>query len=72
MTGASAFEVPMMKSEFAEYSEMHYGVCKVCKALAEGGYEPDASGGECEACGSLAVMGLDNALIEGLIEIVEG
>lgn len=59
----------MTQSEFSDLANMHYGICANCKTLAEGGYEPDATGGECEVCGSQAVMGLENALIEGLIEI---
>jgi len=46
------------------------GVCIECGAEAYG-VEPDAEGYQCESCGEQSVMGLENALFAGHIQIEE-
>jgi hypothetical protein len=44
------------------------GVCLDCGAEAYG-VEPDASGYQCESCGEHSVMGMEDAIIDGHIEV---
>lgn len=44
------------------------GYCTSCDAITNiGGVEPDAEGYDCEECGNATVMGIENALIMGLL-----
>ncbi len=46
------------------------GFCTSCKDIENfGGVEPDAEGYKCESCGKMTVMGIENALMVGAIEI---
>ena len=44
------------------------GICVSC-GERQGGCEPDAREYVCESCGSQTVFGLEQALIEGLVDI---
>ena len=46
-------------------------VCLECHDRSEG-IEPDTKGLHCRMCGKMAVWGLEQALLAGKIEIVEG
>lgn len=60
----------MTTEEFEAQSECNAGYCRNCDMVTNpDGVEPDAEGYECEECGEDAVMGLENALVEGLIEL---
>lgn len=48
----------------------HAGYCTSCKQLSYG-HEPDARGQECELCGENTVTGLEEAAMDGLVEITE-
>lgn len=49
--------------------DSYAGFCTECKKITnEEGVEPDAENYECEECGSPAVIGVENALIQGLID----
>ena len=53
-----------------DYMELHddsNGICRECGEIQYGGVEPDAEGYECEACGAMAVQGLENALMDGIV-----
>ena len=56
--------------ELYEYKEDNYGICLACGELREK-VEPDAEGYECYDCGKYRVVGIEQALIMGRIEIVE-
>lgn len=48
------------------------GFCVSCGAFTTtGGVEPDAQGYECPDCGGDCVMGAEQALLEGLLDVVE-
>jgi hypothetical protein len=57
--------------EYSEHEDNYDGYCTKCGAIKYGGTEPDADGYECEECGAMAVVGISNALIMGLITIGE-
>lgn len=65
----------MNESNYEELSEEGYGVCLACGDVnkgAGGWCEPDAEWYECVECGEHKVTGLENALIDGLVEFTEG
>jgi hypothetical protein len=47
------------------------GFCLNCGHIQEGGVEPDAEDYECEHCGANAVLGMEEALLRGRIEITD-
>jgi hypothetical protein len=47
------------------------GICQQCGHVHGYGIEPDAEGYECGHCGEYAVLGMEEALLRGRIEIVE-
>ena len=55
--------------EFLELSDSYSGVCIKCCEIQDGGVEPDAEGYTCETCGSHSVMGVEQALLCGFINI---
>jgi len=54
----------------ATFGESMEGVCVRC-GNPQGPVEPDARNYRCEACGELAVYGIEQAVLEGLVEIGE-
>jgi predicted RNA-binding Zn-ribbon protein involved in translation (DUF1610 family) len=62
--------VEMTEEEFLEIQSAYQGVCASCGEIRDC-TEPDAEDYECEACGENTVVGVDNALIMGIIEITE-
>ena len=61
--------VVMSESEFTENRECYNGICRKCRSIKDGGVEPDAENYRCEECGENAVMGIENALLTGIIAI---
>jgi hypothetical protein len=57
------------EDEFREAVDSNLGWCYACEDFTNSGVEPDAENYECECCGRRAVMGAEQALIEGYIEI---
>ena len=55
----------------AEDIEYGNGVCTKCGNI-QSGCEPDARNYECEDCGENAVFGLEQAILEGKVELGEG
>ena len=53
--------------DFQEHADSYDGVCTECGEVTEGGVEPDAEGYECPSCGACAVMGMELALVSGLV-----
>ena len=48
--------------------EGNYGICRKCGEFKDG-VEPDADGYKCDSCGSMSVVGLEFAVIEGIVEV---
>lgn len=57
--------------EFEGYADTHAGYCKVCEDITHDCCEPDAHGYECPVCGNPSVYGMEECLIEQLIDIVD-
>lgn len=45
------------------------GICIECSEVIYGGVEPDAEGYECDCCGNNSVVGMEIAIIMGLIDV---
>lgn len=61
----------MTEDEYHEHCSSDDGICIECGEIQDGGVEPDAEGYECGSCGAMAVMGIENALLDGRITIVD-
>lgn len=60
----------MLQAEYLEYREQYAGYCSYCNAVTqEEGVEPDARKYTCPECGNSTLMGIEEALIEGKLEI---
>jgi hypothetical protein len=57
-------------AQFEEMQESYIGICIECGEERDC-VEPDAHEYKCEACGSLAVMGAEDALLSGYIDITD-
>lgn len=63
----------MQTVSFEEYNdgcENYQGICLSCGAFRDN-VEPDAEEYECEECGAFEVMGLEQALLCGKIEVCD-
>ena len=61
--------VLVTEAEFAAHCSDYDGLCLACGEWTTGGV--DAEGYECEVCSSHTVIGAEDALIRGRIEIGE-
>lgn len=61
--------VSISEEEFREHNDAFDGLCLECGDWSFGGVEPDAEGYKCAACGAMKVMGAENALILGHVDI---
>jgi hypothetical protein len=60
----------MSEDEYENHREEYNGYCIYCKDITNyGGVEPDARKYDCEECGHPGVMGIEEALMSGLIQI---
>jgi hypothetical protein len=59
--------IQITEAEYVELNENYGGFCIECRDEAYG-VEPDARRYRCESCGALAVYGVEELLIRGLIE----
>lgn len=55
--------------DYANHTEEYMGFCTNCKDFTTSEVEPDAEGYKCEDCGQRTVVGAEQALLLGLIEI---
>ena len=55
--------------EYQGHCDEYDGICVQCGEWSCGGVEPDAEKYECESCGAKAVMGAENALLFGILDI---
>jgi hypothetical protein len=63
--------IEMTQDSYLAMTESYNGLCLECGETREGGCEPDAEKYECYSCGAHAVMGAENAMMAGHIEIVD-
>ena len=55
--------------EFKEHTDNYDGLCLACGAWSEGDCEPDAREYPCQECEEDAVMGAEDALMEGYVTL---
>lgn len=68
---AAPARIQLTKTEYRAHCRDYDGVCLACKEWSAGGVEPDVSEYECESCGESQVMGCEEALVLGHLEIIE-
>ena len=56
-------------AQYRQANSASEGFCTACQDFTTGCVEPDAEDYECEACGECAVVGADQALLLGLIDV---
>lgn len=70
--GAATFRFELTEDEFHEFDEGGVGFCIACGEQADDHVEPDAVGYTCRACHRPQVMGTQELLLSGRIDVVEG
>ena len=56
--------------EYAEATECYVGWCLGCKAFTRESTEPDAKEYDCPLCGQPEVIGAEDALLLGVIDVI--
>lgn len=56
-------------AEYSERLEASEGYCTACKKWTAEGVEPDAEGYKCPECDGMTVMGAENALCHGDVDV---
>jgi len=59
------------EQEYLASNTEQAGFCSNCQEFTQNGVEPDAQNYNCEECGESTVMGTEQALVMGLIDIGE-
>lgn len=59
------------KDEFEDLQDDLAGYCTECQAVTTEEVDPDSEDQECQECGSETCVGIDQALVLGLIQIVD-
>lgn len=59
----------MTEQEYLQAVEDNMGFCTTCHAFTREGTEPDAEGYDCPQCGELTVMGAEQAMLTGDLDI---
>lgn len=59
------------EAEYEELCETSSGVCLACWEIAHGDTEPDAENYPCESCGKDKVQGIENAMVDGNVQITD-
>lgn len=62
----------MSQADYSEGESSYAGVCPDCGELQWGQFEPDARRRKCEDCGGMRAMGLEWAVVSGLVTLGEG
>jgi hypothetical protein len=59
----------LTEERYRELCDEYSGVCKDCEEIADN-VEPDACNYTCENCGEDSVFGIEEAFMDGFIEII--
>jgi len=57
--------------EYREATYNYVGFCPDCAEFTRDGTEPDAEGYDCPSCGGSNVLGAEQAMIMGMLDIGE-
>ena len=60
----------MTEEDYLESVDAMEGFCTTCNDVSGLGVEGDAEGYHCDTCDTASVMGMENALMKGLLGIV--
>ena len=60
----------MTERAYMKHCDEYNGLCTKCGAIRHGETEPDAEGYPCRKCKANAVVGIETALMLGLLEIL--
>jgi len=60
----------MTERVYMKHCDEYNGICTKCGAIRHGETEPDAEGYPCRKCETDSVVGIENAMIMGLVEII--
>ena len=58
--------------DYLDATDSYMGWCPTCKAFTRDATEPDAEEYDCPVCDGREVVGAEQALLLGLIEVEEG
>ena len=61
--------VLVTKGDYEDATEAYQGWCPACEEFTRDSTEPDDEDYDCPACGDAKVVGAEQALLLGLIEI---
>ena len=61
----------VMGCSYRDACDDYMGWCTVCTDFTRDATEPDAEGYDCPQCGNYTVMGAEQALLTGEIEVYE-
>ena len=71
-SGAVRYAQVMTEGEYSSSADEGGGACVMCGSPAEDYVEPDARQYHCDCCGQDGVYGLEELLIMGYIQLIEG
>lgn len=57
-------------ADYEDATSTYMGFCTECKEFTRETTEPDAEGYDCPNCGQNTVIGAEDALLQGIIEVV--
>lgn len=69
MTKTRKTTITVSEAEFRSHANAFDGLCLACGSWTTGGVEPDASGYPCEGCEAHRVMGAEEALLMGHLDV---
>ena len=59
------------EDDYQQALENYSGICGECGELRHGDTEPDAEDYPCDSCGENAVVGIENALLSGVVHFAD-
>jgi hypothetical protein len=62
--------ISITSEEYHQHRGDYDGLCTACMEWTDGGVEPDAEEYECENCGEPQVIGAEQALLLGKLDII--
>ena len=71
MTTEKNSPVSLTEEEYLDHTEAYDGLCLSCHSWTDGGCEPDAEDYHCDECDEDAVVGAEQAMLMGKLEIVD-
>ena len=64
--------VELSEAEYREHCASYDGVCPDCGEIQSGDFEPDARKRTCRDCGGQRAMGVEWALVAGIVRLSSG